>query len=952
MNWQNINIIICLAAAMIFGYLVIYARQRRAVRGASWFAMLAFACAWVLLLYAFESLAGANLAVYLTFSKFEYVGLTFIPLAWLGFALHFSGMAWRVQRHHVVALMVIPLITITLAWTNEWHGLIWAQPRFDLSTQPPLFTPVYGVWFWVYLAYSYLVFLVGSLMLIRLALLSWRLHRAQAVLILIATVVPWMTNLLDVLDVSLIPGLYLVGLSQMLSVVLLAFALFRLHLLDVMPLAHDLILHGIPDGVIVVDGHNRVVTINRHVQPYLPNPSYNPLGQPLHVAFPKLAAFVEGLQGITSSQLTVRQLEDRTVQIKIAPVYDQHRQLRGRLFILTDITMQALAEKAVLDQYAFTEILHEFANRLSSTLELDRVMALIVESVGRVVPNDRADLMLVADDGHTLSICQHAPATPESEAVLHRQQLDYRRFATLAQAVNGPLVIPDTATHPDWNPEPDPFIDIRSYACAPIRSDGQLLGFISLVSATPDAFNPEIGDKLQVFADQASLGIKNARLYAQTRQQADELRRRVESLTILHRLYKDISFSFNVSGLLEVALDAAMRLCRADGAYLALVSDGVLQLNQFYGDYDPDRLTALIAAQDGITGHAIAERRALISLNPDSVISAMTGTRAQIALPLYTANTEGGTMDTLSGIMVMEATRQDRFTEDRFQLLVLLAGRVASALENARLVEAVRARAEELEVLYRRVSQLEHLKSDMIRIAAHDLKNPLHVLLGYMDDLVQEDPDATIGNFRRTFSAMQRAAERMKKIIEEILSLERIERLAEQQMMQPFDLRARVEEATAEFAERAAQKGLAFTLEIEPADYVVNGDTVQIYEAISNFISNAIKYTPAGGRVSVRLAQADGQLRLEVSDTGIGIPDDQQARLFEPFFRAKTKEMAAIEGTGLGLHLVKNIVERHGGRVIVQSVYQQGSTFGFELPIVQDDHERARHVSPVPVSAP
>lgn len=950
MNWQSLNIVVCLAASVIFGYLGVYAGQRRAVQGASWFAMLAFACAWVLLLYAFESAVGDDLAANLTFSKFEYVGMTFIPLAWLGFALHFSGMAWRFRRHHVAALSVVPLITIVLAWTNEWHGLIWAQPRFELSAQSPVFAPVYGVWYWVFLTYSYLVFLTGSLMLVRLALLSWRLHRAQAVLILIATSVPWMANLLDIVNVSLIPGLYVRGLAQTFGVALLAFALFRLRLLDVMPLAHDLILRGIPDGVIVVDSHNQVVTVNHHIRPYLADPARSPLGQPLHVAFPQLAAYVEALHGIPTSQITVRQFKDRTMQITIAPVFDQHKQLRGRLFILTDITVQALAEQAVLDQYAFTEILHEFANHLSGTLDLDRVTALIVESVGRVVPNDRADLLLLEPDGHTVCISRHSPSTPESAEVLGKRRLDYRQFATLSQAVNGPLVIPDTEAFPGWNKEPDLLMDIRSYACAPIRSDGHLLGFISLVSATAGAFNPDTGDRLQVFADQASLGIKNARLYEQTRQQAEELRRRVESLTILHRLYKDIAFSFNVSGLLEIACDAAMRLCRADGGYLALVSNGELQINQFYGDYDPDELSALLAEQGGIIGHAIAERRALISLNPDSVVSAMTGTKAQIALPLYTSNAESRSLDTLSGIMVLESTRQDRFTEDRFQLLVLLAGRVASAMENARLVEAVRARAEELEALYKRVSQLEHLKSDMIRIAAHDLKNPLHVLLGYMDDLAREDANETIGSFKRTFNAMQRAAERMKKIVEEILSLERIERLAEQQTMQPFDLRGKVEEAAAEFGERAAQKGLEFALEINPAHYEVNGDAVQIYEAISNFISNAIKYTPSGGRVSVRLTHADDRVRLEVSDTGVGIPDDQQSRLFEPFFRAKTKETAAIEGTGLGLHLVKNIVERHGGSVIFRSLYHQGSTFGFELPIVQAVHDRARNVSSVPVS--
>jgi signal transduction histidine kinase len=115
---------------------------------------------------------------------------------------------------------------------------------------------------------------------------------------------------------------------------------------------------------------------------------------------------------------------------------------------------------------------------------------------------------------------------------------------------------------------------------------------------------------------------------------------------------------------------------------------------------------------------------------------------------------------------------------------------------------------------------------------------------------------------------------------------------------------------------------------------------VQLYEAMTNFISNAIKYTPREGRVQVSLTGGAERVVFEVTDTGFGIPDDMQARMFQPFYRAQTRETKEIEGTGLGLHLTKNIIERHGGEIIFRSVYGQGSTFGFWLPAFQPPRSR------------
>jgi len=177
----------------------------------------------------------------------------------------------------------------------------------------------------------------------------------------------------------------------------------------------------------------------------------------------------------------------------------------------------------------------------------------------------------------------------------------------------------------------------------------------------------------------------------------------------------------------------------------------------------------------------------------------------------------------------------------------------------------------------------------------------------------------------------------MQKITSDILSLERIEETALQNTAEIFDLNNLLQQTYNEHRPSAQLKKHNYLIELPEEQVIIDADPIQVHEAIANLVGNAIKYTPSHGEVKLVLDVVERTARVRVMDNGYGIPEDKQERLFQPFYRAKTQETESIQGTGLGLHLVKNIIERFDGTLVYKSIYKEGSTFGFDIPVSEQN---------------
>jgi signal transduction histidine kinase len=227
--------------------------------------------------------------------------------------------------------------------------------------------------------------------------------------------------------------------------------------------------------------------------------------------------------------------------------------------------------------------------------------------------------------------------------------------------------------------------------------------------------------------------------------------------------------------------------------------------------------------------------------------------------------------------------------------------------------------------------ELDALKSRFVSTVSHDLKSPLTAIKGYAQ-LVADGHMGTINDMQRdALQAVVRNSGAMTNLISDLLDLGKIE-AGIGIMPQPTDLAVLVREVVDEMHMRAKLSDLSIEQSL-PKTLPLVADPLRIRQVLNNLISNAIKYTPAGGRVQISASNGAGYVQLAVEDSGLGIPPDALPHVFDRFYRVPRDTDSSVEGTGLGLAITKSIVEEHGGSIEVVSTLGEGSTFKVRLPV-------------------
>ena len=311
------------------------------------FGFLVAAAIWSIA-YAIE-LSLVELPAKLLLIKFEYIGIVFVPVFWLGFVIRYTGRDHWITTRRVWLVLGIPLITLLLVWTDDSHHLIYAQRWVSTSLGPSLLQVVHGIGFWIFIAYSYIVLLVASLLLLLNVLLAERsgVFRGQAVAVTLGAIVSWVGNALYVFEAVQIIDLTPFAFS--ITGLLIVTGVIQYRLLDLVPAAYQQAIHNMSVGVVVLDKLNRIVGLNPAAVRITGLSYQDAIAQPGANLFPDL----EQLLALPEEEKTSLEVQlgagpDRKAyELHLSSMFDDSGQLTGQLLLLQDLSWRKSAERAL-----------------------------------------------------------------------------------------------------------------------------------------------------------------------------------------------------------------------------------------------------------------------------------------------------------------------------------------------------------------------------------------------------------------------------------------------------------------------------------------------------------------------------------------------------------------------------------------------------------------------------
>jgi signal transduction histidine kinase len=472
-----------------------------------------------------------------------------------------------------------------------------------------------------------------------------------------------------------------------------------------------------------------------------------------------------------------------------------------------------------------------------------------------------------------------------------------------------------------------------SVLAVPMLLESKPIGVITVTGAEAGAFSQRQIALLQTFADQAVIAIENVRLFKELQARTAELTRSVGELEALGEVGRAISSTLDFETVLATIVSRANDLAESDGGAIYEFDEATRVFRLRATDRFPEEFAAILKATtlvygEGAIGRAAMTREpiqvpdvtdpgAYSSRIRDALVQA--GYRSLLAVPLVSE-------DEVVGALVVNRRAAGEFPPRTVELLRTFATQSALAIQNARLFGEIEEKGRQLEVAN------QH-KSEFLASVSHELRTPLNAIIGFSEVMLERLFGEVNEKQEEYLNDILSSGRHLLSLINDILDLAKIE--AGRMELEPgdFDLPQAVDNTLILVRERALRRGIALERWVDPRLGEIKGDERKIKQVLLTLLSNAVKFTPEGGRIEVRAVVADGTAEISVSDTGVGIAPEDHEAVFEEFRQVGTDYARKHEGTGLGLALARKFVELHGGRIWVKSQVGQGSTFTFAIPM-------------------
>jgi signal transduction histidine kinase len=573
-----------------------------------------------------------------------------------------------------------------------------------------------------------------------------------------------------------------------------------------------------------------------------------------------------------------------------------------------------------LEQQTATSRVLEVISR--SAFDLQAVFETVAESSVRLCGADRA--FIYRFDGELLRMVVAVNASQELKDFISQNPIRPGRGSVSGRAAleRRTIHIPDAQADSEYSYGAKDVEKMRTVLGVPILKGDDLLGVLGIYHLEDvRPFTDKQIALVETFSDQAAIAIDNVRLM-------DELRQSLQQQTATADMLKLISRStFDLKSVLNTLVESAARLCEADITSIARQKDGYYHVVAAYGF--PSGLQDYVETVPIELGRGSVFGRILLECKPVQIVDVLAdpeyamrelqkraGYRTVLGVPLLR---EGVPF----GLLNMIRTTVRPFTDKQIELVTAFADQAVIAIENVRLFDEMSLQLEEAS---------QH-KSQFLANMSHELRTPLNAILGYTelmaDGAYGEPSEKMLGILKR----LEANGKHLLGLINDVLDLSKIEAGQLVLELSDYSIQDIAQTVRSTLEPLAADKKLAFKLELAPELPPGHGDGRRLTQVLINLVGNAIKFTDTG-EVAIKAEANNGSFHVSVRDTGPGISAADQTKLFQEFQQADNAITRKKGGTGLGLAISKRIIEMHGGRIWVESQPGQGSTFTFTLPVV------------------
>ncbi|MCF6277342.1 MAG: GAF domain-containing protein [Anaerolineales bacterium] len=565
--------------------------------------------------------------------------------------------------------------------------------------------------------------------------------------------------------------------------------------------------------------------------------------------------------------------------------------------------------------------LNEITRQLTSTLELEPLLQNILENAVGILNSEAGSLFMVDEDTDELVFA--VTVGPVADNLVGKRLPAGSGIAGKAVETHAPVVennVQDAAGWADETDEQTGFVT-KSLLAVPLQVKEQVIGVVEVINRRDGLpFAEDDQELLSAFAGQAAVAVDNARLYTLTDQ---ELNDRVEELTIMQRIDRELNASLEIDRAMRITLEWAMRQSASEAGLIGMLrEDGVqIMAQQGYGGqlslYEdtplPLEMSSMIAASES----GLPQR---VSLDPAIEGGLLPGTRTQLVIPI---RREGKVI----GLILLESVSDNQAD---IGFLGRLSDHAAIAISNAQ--------------LYAEVEAANIAKSDFVSFVAHELKNPMTSIKGYTE-LLAAGAVGEISESQANFlSTIRSNVIRMSTLVSDLNDNSKIEAGRLRMDFKANDVAEIVENVIRSTNKQLEDKKQTVTVDLPEKLPKIWADNTRIEQVMVNLVSNSHKYTQEEGQIFIGAEATENKwddqgapqvVHIWVKDNGIGMTEEDQKKVFTKFFRSDDQKAREAPGTGLGLNITKSIVELQGGRIWFESKFREGTTFHITIPVAE-----------------